>query len=407
MDLQGPKLRLGEFAAGSVELRKGLAFRLDSSPEPGDSTRVLFPHPEVLGVMEEGMDILIDDGKLRLCVSGVGDNFVDTLVVVGGKVSARKGVSVPRALLPFSALTDKDRVDLAFGLELGVDWIALSFVQRPEDVAEVKLIVENRAWIMSKLETPASLDRLEEIVDLSDGIMVARGDLGVEICPEQVPVLQRRIIDACRAAGKPVVVATQMLESMTGSPVPTRAEASDVATAIYSGADAVMLSAESATGSYPLETVQIMDRIVKTVEADIFASAPLERSGQTGATLADSVCASLATATTQTEIVGAVAYTSLGKTSLRLAKQRIKVPTIVLTPNLSTARRMSMVWGSKTFCVPDVSSVEGMINGAAAIAKQELLAGNGDIVAIVAGLPFGQTGTTNLLYMHRMAAPLM
>ncbi|HNG49202.1 MAG TPA: pyruvate kinase, partial [Plasticicumulans sp.] len=268
-DLQGPKLRVGTFAHGPVTLAEGAAFRLDLERDrPGDAGRVAMPHPEIFAALTEGAELLLDDGRLRLRVERCGPGYADTRVIAGGLLSERKGVNVPDVVLPLSALTAKDRADLDFALELGVDWIALSFVQRAADLDELRALVRGRAGLVAKLEKPAAIASLDAIVAASDALMVARGDLGVELPPEQVPAIQKRIVRACRRAGKPVIVATQMLESMVGAPVPTRAEASDVATAIYDGADAVMLSAESASGRFPLEAVAMMDRIIARTEAD-------------------------------------------------------------------------------------------------------------------------------------------
>lgn len=294
MDLQGPKLRVGRMAGGKVLLEAGQAFRLDLGSAEGDSTRASLPHPEIFAALEAGTELLLDDGKLRLRVEHFGADFAETTVLVGGPLSDRKGVNVPGVLLPISPLTAKDRADLAFGLELGVDWVALSFVQRPEDIREARELIGDQAWIMAKLEKPAAIEHLDAIVALADGVMVARGDLGVELPPQQVPVLQRRIVRAARKAGRPVVVATQMLESMITAPVPTRAEASDVATAVYEGADAVMLSAESASGQYPVEAVSIMDHIIGEVERDPAWRAGLEASHTPAeANTPDAICCAL------------------------------------------------------------------------------------------------------------------
>ncbi|HKN28273.1 MAG TPA: pyruvate kinase [Roseiarcus sp.] len=267
-DLQGPKLRVGAFTEGRITLPTGGAFRLDLDRTPGDPTRVCMPHPEVFAALEPGVELRLDDGKLRLVVETCGPDFANVRVLTGGPLSDRKGVSVVGPVLPLSALKEKDRVDLDFALRMGADWVALSFVQRPEDMRELRALVGDRAAVMAKLEKPSAIECLDDIVRLSDGIMVARGDLGVEMRPEQVPVIQRQILRVCRAAGKPVIVATQMLESMISAPTPTRAEASDVATAVYTGADAVMLSAESAAGQYPVEAVKMMDSIIGEVERD-------------------------------------------------------------------------------------------------------------------------------------------
>ena len=313
MDLQGPKLRVGRFAEGKVMLAPGARFRLDLDPAAGDATRANLPHPEIFAALEAGTELLLDDGKLRLRVDAFGPDFADTTVLVGGALSDRKGVNVPGVVLPISPLTAKDRADLDFGLSLGVDWVALSFVQRPEDLREAREIIGDRAWIMAKLEKPAAIDALEPIVALADGVMVARGDLGVELPPQQVPVLQRRIVRAARAAGKPVVVATQMLESMITAPVPTRAEASDIATAIYDGADAVMLSAESASGQYPVEAVSIMHRIICEVEQDPAWRTGLEASHTPAeANTPDAICCALRRVAGLLEPAATVAYTTSG-----------------------------------------------------------------------------------------------
>uniref|UniRef100_A0A7S4NG23 Pyruvate kinase n=1 Tax=Odontella aurita TaxID=265563 RepID=A0A7S4NG23_9STRA len=257
-DLQGPKLRVGQFANPDGELlQNGQAFRFDLDPAPGTIQRVQLPHPEIIEASQVGHVLLIDDGKVQMRVTGTGAGYIDCVVEVAGSIKDRKGVNTPDSVLEISPLTPKDRADLEYMLSIGVDWIALSFVQRPEDIVEItRLIMEYnpqsviRPHIMAKIEKPSCFygDSLQRIVELCDGIMVARGDLGVECAPEDVPILQKQIIDECREQGKPVVVATQMLESMIESPTPTRAETSDVATAIYDGADAIMLSAESAAG---------------------------------------------------------------------------------------------------------------------------------------------------------------
>ena len=403
LDLQGPKLRLGTFEGGRVQLEAGARFRLDMDRTPGDARRAPLPHPEIFAALQDGIELLLDDGKLRLRVERHGADFAETTVLVGGPISDRKGVNVPSVLLPLSPLTPKDRDDLDFGLALGVDWVALSFVQRPEDIEEARALIGSRAWIMAKLEKPAAIEHLEGIVALSDGIMVARGDLGVELPPEQVPQLQRRIVRACRQAGKPVVVATQMLESMIAAPVPTRAEVSDVATAVYDGVDAVMLSAESASGKYPLEAVAMMDRIIARVEAD-----PSYRSGidathaAAQATTADAVCASLRDVAALLAPAATVTYTSSGFTSLRAARERPAVPILSLTPDIVSARRMAMVWGLHAVLVDDVHDVAEMIGCACRTARTEGFANPGDHVVVVAGLPFGQSGTTNLLHVARI-----
>jgi pyruvate kinase len=398
LDLQGPKLRLGTFREGKVNLTAGQAFRLDLATDPGDDKRASLPHPEIFAALKPQTNLLLDDGKVRLRVERCGPDFADTVVVTGGAISDRKGVNVPDAVLPLSPLTDKDRKDLAFGLELGVDWIALSFVQRPEDVAEAREIIGGRAKVLSKLEKPAAVERLEDIVALSDAIMVARGDLGGELPPEDVPGIQRRMVRVCRQAGKPVVVATQMLESMINTPTPTRAEASDVATAVFDGVDAVMLSAESASGFYPVEAVTMMDRIICKVERDpqyrkIIHAEPTEPE----ATSADAISSAVRKVTGILPVAATVAYTTSGSTSLRIARERPEAPILSLTPNLATARRLALVWGVHSVHTEDAKDAEDMVAKASRIALDEGFAESGRPLVIIAGMPFGTPGSTNLL----------
>jgi pyruvate kinase len=398
LDLQGPKLRLGSFAFGKEMLFAGQTFRLDLDPEKGNGHRVQLPHPEIFAAATPGLELLIDDGKVRLRVLSCGPDFAETEVITGGVVSDRKGVNVPGAVLPLSALTEKDRRDLAFGLELGVDWIALSFVQRPEDLIELRSIVGARAAIMAKLEKPAAIEALNAIIAQADGVMVARGDLGVELPPEQVPILQKRIVRACREAGKPVVVATQMLESMISAPTPTRAEASDVATAVYDGADAVMLSAESASGSYPVEAVCMMDRIITATESD-----PLHRhmmnavSSQKADSATDAICAAIRTVADTLSVTATVTYTSSGATTLRVAHQRPHTPILSMTPNIDVARKLVLAWGVHSTCTSDPASIEEMVDNASIAAAQHGFSVPTLPLVVVAGTPFGVVGSTNLM----------
>ena len=404
MDLQGPKLRVGRFADGKVVLAPGARFRLDLASADGDATRATLPHPEIFAALKVGTELLLDDGKLRLRVDAFGPDFADTTVLVGGVLSDRKGVNVPGVVLPISPLTAKDRADLDFGLALDVDWVALSFVQRPEDIREARALIGERAWIMAKLEKPAAIDQLEPIVALADGIMVARGDLGVELPPQQVPVLQRRIVRAARAAGKPVVVATQMLESMISAPVPTRAEASDVASAIYDGADAVMLSAESASGQYPVEAVDIMHRIICEVEQDPAWRAGLEASHTPAeANTPDAICCALRRVAALLEPAATVAYTSSGFSALRASRERPATPILALTAHLATARRLALVWGVHPVPFEEVHDVAEMVEHAGATAVGRGFAAPGDVIVVIAGLPFGRSGGTNLLHVLRIS----
>ncbi|HUZ75272.1 MAG TPA: pyruvate kinase [Stellaceae bacterium] len=397
-DLQGPKLRVGSFVGGTAKLVAGEPFRLDLAKAPGDAKRASLPHPEVFAALEPGTDLLLDDGNIRLKVERCGKDYAETVVAIGGVLSDRKGVNVPNAVLPLSALTPKDRSDLAVALDMGVDWVALSFVQRPDDVAEARKLIAGRAGVMVKLEKPAAIRRLAEIMELAEAVMVARGDLGVEMPPEDVPPVQRQIIHAGRLAGKPVVVATQMLESMVRAPVPTRAEASDVATAVYEGADAVMLSAETASGQYPLEAVTMMDRIIRRVQAD-----PLYFAGlQSEATRPEHTTSdAISNAARQVaETVGAAAilsYTTSGATALRAARERPNVPVLALTSRIETARRLALVWGLHCVHTRDVKSFTDMVQRATRTAHKEGFAATGDRIVITAGVPFGTPGATNVL----------
>src|SRR5690606_22488324 len=397
-DLQGPKLRIGRFQGDRIELSVGQAFRLDLDPAPGDQTRVCLPHPEVYAVLQPGTELLLDDGRVRLTVERVAEDYAETRVLTGGPLSTAKGVNVPRVVLPISPFTEKDRRDLQFALDLGVDWIALSFVQRPEDVADARRLIAGRAAVMVKVEKPAAVDRLHEIIDLADGIMIARGDLGVELPPEEVPGLQKRMIRAARDAGKPVVVATQMLESMIHSPAPTRAEASDVATAVYDGADALMLSAETAAGEYPVEAVALMDRIISRVERD-----PLYRSyldayhAEPQHTAPDAITQAARQVASTMRAAAIVTYTTTGSTALRAARERPDRPILSLITEPATARRLALVWGLHTVVCEDARGVDDMTERACHLARESGVATAGSSIVITAGVPFGTPGATNLL----------
>jgi pyruvate kinase len=402
-DVQGPKLRVGRFSGGKVHLQTGQRFRLDLNPTPGDSTRVNLPHPEIIAAAAINTNLLLDDGKLRLRITHKRDDHLETEVIFGGPLSDRKGVNVPDVILPIPALTAKDRIDLDFALKAGVDYIGLSFVQRPEDVIEAKEIAAGRAWIMVKMEKPQALDNLDEIIRLSDAVMVARGDLGVELPPEEVPLAQKRIVRAARQMGKPVVVATQMLESMITAPAPTRAEASDVATAVFDGADAVMLSAETAAGQYPYEAVNIMDRIVARVEQDegwrhiTDASRP-DPEGSSSDAIA-------AAARQVAHTIGApliAAFTDSGMTALRVARERPDCPILGLTPRPETARRLAVVWGVHAVVAKEVDSFGAAAEEARDEARQEGLAQPGDQIVVTAGIPFRQSGGTNMLHVAKV-----
>jgi pyruvate kinase len=394
-DLQGPKLRLAEFRGGRAELRVGQMFRLDLHHELGDETRVCAPHPEVFAALRPGAHVLLDDGKVRLRVTDHGPDFADTVVEAGEKLSDHKGLNLPGAAIPIPALTDKDRKDLAFALSQGVDWVALSFVQRAADMAELRRLVNGRAAVLAKIEKPAALEVLDEILDLSQGVMVARGDLGVELAPEDVPVVQKHLIRAARERGIPVIVATQMLESMINAPAPTRAEASDVAGAVYEGADALMLSAETAAGQYPFEAVSIMDRIIARVEKDprwpelMAAEHDLEES--------DALVAAATQAAEIAHTACVAAFTATGQTALRVSRERGMIPTLALTPHLDTARRLALAWGVEPRVVADIRDPEDMPRVAGEVALEIGLAEPGDRVMILAGVPMGSPGAANMM----------
>ena len=402
-DLQGPKLRVGTFADGRVILKDGAHFQLDRDPAPGDASRVELPHKEIFDVARPGERLMLDDGKLILRVRENDGERMVTSVEVGGALSDRKGLNVPDAVLPLAALTPKDLSDLAFAVDQGVDWIALSFVQRPEDLAEARRLIGGKAALLAKIEKPSAVNRLNEIVEACDGVMVARGDLGVELPPQSVPPLQKRIVEAARRAGRPVIVATQMLESMITAPTPTRAEVSDVATAVYDGADAIMLSAESAAGQYPVESVAMMDAIAHAVERDpahgdrvhftvmrpdpTTADALAEASKQIAATVSASAI---------------TCFTMSGSTARRVARERPSVPLMVLTPRMETARRLGLLWGVHAVVTRDVGSFEEMVGKAKRMVLRHKLAAAGDRVIVMAGVPFGTPGSTNVLHVVRI-----
>lgn len=398
MDLQGPKLRVGKFAEGKVMLERGQSLRLDLDKTPGNSERVNLPHPEIIEALQPGMSLLLDDGRLRLQVTAKHSDAVDTQVIAGGELSDRKGVNVPEAVLQLSPLTEKDRRDLTFGLELGVDWVALSFVQRPEDIIEARELIQGKALLMAKIEKPSAVVHLEEIAKLCDAIMVARGDLGVEVPAENVPRIQKDIIRTCRQLGKPVVVATQMLESMRFSPAPTRAEVTDVANAVAEGADAVMLSAETASGDYPQEAVQMMSKIIRQVESGPDLQAQLDVSRPVAeATSSDAISCAIRRISTILPVAALVNYTESGSSSLRASRERPAVPILSLTPSLNTARRLSVAWGVYSVVNARLSKVEDVTRTALETARSTGLAKTGDTVVITAGEPFGQPGSTNSL----------
>ena len=397
-DLQGPKLRVGVFAGDSEQLDDGVAFRLDLDPAEGDASRVCLPHPEIFQALEPGSTLLVNDGKIRLKVLDCGDDFANCEVVTGGVISNRKGVNVPDVVLPLAALSDKDRADLEFVCDLGVDWLALSFVQRPEDVEEARGLAKGRAAILSKIEKPSAVVQFDEILAVSDGIMVARGDLGVELPIQNVPPIQKRLVRKCRAAAKPVIVATQMLESMIESPMPTRAEVSDVATAIYEGADAVMLSAESAAGDYPIEAVTTMNNVAIEVEQDPTYTQIIEASRKSeGKSVADGIVSAAREIAETTNIKAICCYTQSGTTALLTARERPRTPILALTPLVGTARRLALSWGCNCVITGRMERFKMAVVGAAQAAREGGFAGPDDLIVVTAGVPFNVPGSTNIL----------
>ena len=398
VDLQGPKLRLGAFIGGQAMVAKGDIFVLDSDPAPGDAKRAYLPHPEIFMAVEPGHTLLIDDGKVRLSVIEAESKRLVTRVEVGGRLADRKGVSLPHTTIPTSALTEKDLSDLEAALHVGIDWVALSFIQRPEDIAEAKKITRGRAAVMAKIEKPQAVSRLDEIRDQADALMVARGDLGVEMPLEKVPGVQKQMTRLGRVTGKPVVVATQMLESMINSPVPTRAEVSDVATAIFEGADAVMLSAESAAGKYPIEAVSTMNRIATEVESEnVYRGIISAQRAEPEATGADAIADAARHIADTLDLAAVVCWTSSGSTALRVARERPRPPIVAVTPNIATGRRLAVVWGVHCVVTEDARDQDDMVDRACRISFREGFAKAGQRIITVAGVPFGTPGATNML----------
>lgn len=397
-DLQGPKFRIGAFAEGAAALKRGQTFTLDSDPAPGDVSRVSLPHPEIFKALAPGHRLLLDDGRVQLVARECGSQHAVTTVESGTRLSDRKGVSVPDTLLPLSSMTEKDRVDLEAALSAGVDWVAMSFIQRPADLDEIRSITAGRAGILAKIEKPQAVEHLSEIIEVADALMVARGDLGVELPLERVPGIQKRITRGARRAGKPVVVATQMLESMINAPVPTRAEVSDVATAVFEGADAIMLSAESATGAFPVDAVATMDRIAQEVERDEnYRSILLAQRAEPQPTGSDAIATAVRQIAETLNLAAICCYTGSGTTGLRVSRERPLVPIIALSPVIATARRLSIGWGLHCVFGEEASDFDGMVARAGEVAVGEGFARPGDRIIITAGVPLGRPGTTNML----------
>jgi pyruvate kinase len=409
-DLQGPKFRVGEIAGGRAMVAQGSVFRFDRTEEAGSSDRVFLPHPQIFAAVEPGHTLLLDDGKLRMRVAEKKNDLIAAEVIVGGPLASRKGIAMPDSILPIGPVTDKDRADLDYALRLGVDWVAFSFVQRGEDLHLARQLVGQGAAVMAKIEKPSAIADLDNIIAAGDGFMVARGDLGVEMPVERVPGLQKEITRKARAAGKPIVVATQMLESMISSPVPTRAEVSDVATAVFDGADAIMLSAESAAGQYPIEAVEMMNRIAIEVEKDpsydVIVHATRTPPQPTGA---DAIAAAVHAITDTVKLAAIICYTATGSTALRVARERPGLPVMGLTPVLNTGRRLAVVWGIHSVLTSDPENLADMVRKACKIAFDENFARAGEGILITAGIPLGSPGTTNMVrvaYLDEAGAPV-
>src|SRR5512144_1734701 len=405
IDLQGPKLRIGKFESGAIRLTEGDIVSFVRRESVGGLGRVHLPHPEIFQAVQPGHALLLDDGKLRMRVVEASDVRIDAEVLTSGSLGSRKGISLPDTVIPLAAMTDKDRADLEDALNVGVDWVALSFVQRAKDIAEARKLVRGRAAIMAKIEKPSALSELQEIIELADGIMVARGDLGVEMPVEKVPGLQKQITRAARNAGKPVVVATQMLESMIYAPAPTRAEVSDVATAVFDGADAVMLSAESAVGKYPVEAVATMNRIAEEVEGDpLYRNIITAQRAEPEATGADAIADAARHIADTLDLAAVICWTSSGSTGLRMARERPRPPIVALSPNIATGRRLAVVWGVHCVVTEDAHDQDDMVDRACRIAFKEGFAKAGQRVIVVAGVPLGTPGATNMLRIAYVGA---
>ncbi|MBT4354231.1 MAG: pyruvate kinase [Rhodospirillaceae bacterium] len=402
-DLQGPKLRVGVFKSDEVELAAGASFVLDLEDALGSNNRVQLPHQEIFDAAVVGMELLLDDGKIRLRVQNAAKNSIETKVITGGTLSNRKGVNVPGVALGLSSLSEKDKIDLNFALQLGFDWIALSFVQRPADVAEARELIKGRASVLIKLEKPAAIEHLDELVKLSDAVMVARGDLGVELPPEKVPGIQKKIVKLCRHWGKPVVVATQMLDSMVHAPAPTRAEASDVATAVYDSADAVMLSAETAAGEFPLESVDMMNRIILEVEGDEAHQILTDEKHEVPEpTVSDAITLAARQVAQTVSASCIITYTTSGSTTLRAARERPSVPILCVTSSIATARRLAMAWGVHSVHIAEEERFSAVVRRALDVSKSQGFAESGDQIVITAGVPMGKPGSTNVLRIERV-----
>jgi pyruvate kinase len=402
VDLQGPKLRIGRFGGGPITLAKGDTFFLDADEAPGDATRVHLPHAEIFAAIQPGHPLLLDDGKVRLTATEVDAKRIATRVEVGGKLSDRKGVSLPQTTLGFSALAAKDRSDLDAALDAGIDWVALSFIQRPDDIAEAKKITRGRALVMAKIEKPQAVERLGDIIDITDALMVARGDLGVELPLELVPGIQKQMTRLARRAGKPVVVATQMLESMISSPVPTRAEVSDVANAVLDGTDAVMLSAETASGRYPVETIEAMSQIC--VEAERYDVGELDRDffNRTFTRIDQSVAMAALFTAHHLRVKAIAALTQSGSTALWISRHNCGCAIFALTPEVASQRKMALYRNVHPLYLEQGADRDQVLHAAEDLLLEKGQVQRGDLIVLTIGEPMGKSGGTNAMKIVRV-----
>jgi len=402
-DLQGPKIRLGHFAGGPVLLKNGSEFTITTEPVAGDADAVSTTYGGLPGDVHPGDAILVDDGRVSLAVLDVEGPAVRTRVIEGGTISDNKGLNLPGASVAVPAMSDKDADDLRFALRIGVDWVALSFVRSAADIESVHdVMAEVGIWrpVVAKIEKPQAVDRLGEILDAFDAIMVARGDLGVELPLQDVPLVQKRAVSLAREKGKPVIVATQMLESMIGASRPTRAEVSDVANAVLDGADALMLSGETGIGRYPVETVQTMGRIIEATEVQALERIP--RVGGHPTTKGGAIARAAVAVAAQLQPVAMVAFTETGRSARALARYRSPVPLLAFTPSAGVRNQLTLSWGVETFLVEPVRHTDDMVRQVDAKLLQMGRCQVGDEIVIVAGSPPGIPGSTNAMRVHRM-----
>jgi pyruvate kinase len=406
LDIQGPKIRVGRFADGQIELIPGAAFTITTEKDVvGDVNRVSTTYTGLPRDVKPGDQILLDDGYLTLAVTEVTDKDVKCVVVTGGTLKDKKGINLPGVEVSAPAITDKDKIDLEWGLRMGVDYVAVSFVRRPEDVLEARRLVtlDNVSIpIIAKIEKPHAVDRLEDIIDAADGIMVARGDLGVEIGPEKVPLIQKRIIERTNANGKIVITATQMLESMMVQQRPSRAEASDVANAVLDGTDALMLSGETASGKYPVEAVRTMARIIGEIEGSTYYRQNLELPQLNMAVSANAIAHAAVIAAREMRIKTIAVVSNSGGAARLMSEYRPEANIVALTTSDVQYRRLALVWGVTPVLIESPATTDELIDRVEHLLSHRGLARSGDSVVITMGVPVGAGLSTNMLKIHQM-----